>query len=122
MPNPSPDSCHFILLQMARSIIALTALLALAGCIATSEAQAVTAPQLVSYYNNLTTQAQQLDNYASSITTASAAEFLLGQGPYAQIIQGLGEVAQFSAKAFVSMHLLHLVSVMWPMLQSCFLV
>ncbi|GAQ79677.1 hypothetical protein KFL_000350310 [Klebsormidium nitens] len=78
---------------MARSLVALTAILAVASCIASSEA-AATAPQTVAFLHNVTTQTQQLQPTADSITLQTGVLLVIGQGPYRDIIVGLTNIIQ----------------------------
>lgn len=91
--------------QIARSLVALTALLALASCISSSHA-AVTAPQIIGYINDLTSQSQALQPKADSLNTQSAVEAAIGRGPLVEINQGLARLVQTITSDIVSPKLL----------------
>ncbi|GAQ79675.1 hypothetical protein KFL_000350290 [Klebsormidium nitens] len=100
-PSNLPSSvCLLKNSKMARSLLALTALLALASCIATSEAQTITAPTVVGWLKNITTQSpQQLQSSANQITLLSGPLIIIGQGPFPPIIRGFTSIVTTGTSA-----------------------
>jgi hypothetical protein len=64
---------------------------ALAATLLTS-VSAMTAPEVVSNLNTITSQSQQLQGPANSINLLSGPLFLIGQGPFPQIVIGFTQI------------------------------